>query len=82
MENRISTYLFRMKGGAKYPHLFDGDILVVDRSKTPIRGDLVVVERDGAFVVDEFSNSLGEVLIFGVVKFSIREFDGKNRRTR
>jgi DNA polymerase V len=46
--NRPATFLFKVAGDCmKDAGIFDGDLLVVDRSITPKHGDVVVVFVDG-----------------------------------
>jgi DNA polymerase V len=46
--NRPATFLFKVAGDCmKDAGIFDGDLLVVDRSITPKHGDIVVVFVDG-----------------------------------
>ena len=46
--NRPSTFLVRVSGDSMIlARLFDGDIAVVDRSLSPVDGDVVVVDIDG-----------------------------------
>lgn len=46
--NRPSTFLVRVSGDSMVlARIFDGDLAVVDRSLTPVDGDVVVVDIDG-----------------------------------
>lgn len=47
-----ATYFLRASGESmKDLGLYDGDILVVDRSETAVDGDVVIAEVDGGFTV-------------------------------
>lgn len=47
-----ATYFLRASGSSMQDiGLYDGDLLVVDRSLTPGHGDIVVAETDGEFTV-------------------------------
>nr|WP_233584985.1 translesion error-prone DNA polymerase V autoproteolytic subunit [Aquabacterium soli] len=47
-----ATYLLRVKGDSmKDAHIFDGDVLVVDRAVKPVHGHIVVAVVDGEFTV-------------------------------
>ncbi len=48
IRNRAATYLYRTQGWSMIlAGICDGDILIVDRSVTPIEGDVVVATWDG-----------------------------------
>ena len=55
--------------------IFDGDLLVVDRSVTPRSGHIVVAVADGEFVLREMRElrrrEHGEVTVWGVVRWAI-----------
>ena len=71
-----ATFFFRAAGptlaGAG---IFDGDLLVVDRSVTPRSGHIVVAVADGEFVLREVRDlrrrEHGEVTVWGVVRWAI-----------
>ena len=49
VRNPAATFFYRVRGDDLLPvHIRDGSVIVVDRSVTPARGRLVLVERDGA----------------------------------
>lgn len=46
--NRPATFLVRVAGDSMIGKgLFDGDLAIVDRSLSPLKGDIVVVDVDG-----------------------------------
>jgi DNA polymerase V len=48
ISNRPATFLVRVSGNSMTgARMFDGDIAVVDRSLSPLPGDIVVVDVDG-----------------------------------
>jgi DNA polymerase V len=48
ISNRPATFLVRVEGNSMTgARMFDGDIAVVDRSLSPLPGDIVVVDVDG-----------------------------------
>ena len=56
-----ATFFFRARGGELHREgIRDGSILVVDRSLTPLPGQLVVADRDGQRVVCRFGEGRGE----------------------
>ena len=57
IENEQATFIVRMRGDAmRDAGIHDGDLLVVDRSREPRRGDAVLAVEDGEFVVRRFSS--------------------------
>lgn len=47
IKNRAATFIVRVQGSSMVEaQLFDGDLAIVDRSVTPARGDIVVVDID------------------------------------
>ncbi|MHB8811450.1 MAG: LexA family protein, partial [Desulfobulbaceae bacterium] len=55
--------------------IFDGDLLVVDRSITPGPGHVVVAVADGEFVIRKSrelaTGDFSEVTVWGVVRWAI-----------
>lgn len=52
VQNDISTFFVRVRGDSMIEaQIFDGDVLVVDRSITPQVGHIVLAELDGEFTV-------------------------------
>lgn len=52
VENPISTYFVRVRGDSMIDAgIFEGDVLVVDRSLEPSIGNIILAEVDGAFTV-------------------------------
>lgn len=52
IENRAATFLMRVEGESmRDAGILDGDLLVVDRSRTPVTGSVVVVAVDGEYTV-------------------------------
>jgi DNA polymerase V len=71
-----ATFFFRATGPALAgAGIFDGDLLVVDRSVTPCSGHIVVAVADGEFVLRELRTlareTRGEVTVWGVVRWAI-----------
>ena len=51
IHNEIATYIFRVKGNAMTDAgIFDGDVLVVDRSIEPKHNDIVLVTLNNEFI--------------------------------
>lgn len=76
IEHPEATFFFRAAGGAmEESGIFDGDLLVVDRSITPGPAHVVVAVADGEFVIRRAGALLrgdyGEVTIWGVVRWTI-----------
>jgi DNA polymerase V len=52
IHNEIATYIFRVQGNAMIDAgIFDGDILVVDRSLEPKNNDVVLATLNNDFIV-------------------------------
>jgi len=52
IENREATFLVRAGSDSMHDAgILEGDLLIVDRSKTPRRQDMVIVVIDGAFAI-------------------------------
>lgn len=61
-----ATFFYRVRGDLLHEHIRDGSILVVDRSVTPSRGRLVLIEDNGSFAVVRFSDT-APLCVCGVV---------------
>jgi DNA polymerase V len=54
IQNAPATFFVRARGDSmngEHPTIQDGDLLIVDKSKTPKTGDVVIACLDGAFTV-------------------------------
>ena len=52
IRNEIATYIFRVKGNAMIDAgIFDGDVLIVDRSIEAKHNDIVLATLDNEFIV-------------------------------
>jgi DNA polymerase V len=52
VENKTTTYFIKVKGDSmEGAHIFNGDILVVDRSKTPSSRKIILASVEGKFLV-------------------------------
>jgi DNA polymerase V len=52
IRNEIATYIFRFKGNAMIDAgMFDGDVLVVDRSIEPKHNNIVLAKLNNEFIV-------------------------------
>jgi DNA polymerase V len=71
-----STYFFRIRGHYWHDHgIYDGDIAVVDRARTPTPGKIVIAITDtGELVLDEWGKTRLEQL-WGVVTATIHQYD-------
>ena len=66
-----ATFFLRIEGDAmKHEHICSGDILVVDRSLSPLLGKMVVAVIDGEFVVKKIDTA-SDFYIWGVVSYVI-----------
>ena len=64
IRNKSATYLFRMKGDAmKEAGIFDGDILVVDRSLKLAEGKIIVAILNGELLVRRFHRNFSSAFL-------------------
>ena len=62
IHNEIATYIFRVKGNAMInAGIFDGDVLVVDRSIEPKHNDIVLVTLNNEFTVKRLYKPAGVI---------------------
>ena len=62
IRNEIATYIFRVKGNAiTEAGIFDGDVLVVDRSIEPKHNDIVLATVNDEFIVKRLYQQAGLV---------------------
>lgn len=64
IQNRDSTFFVRAKGNSMMgAGIFDGDLLVVDKSLTPSSGDIVIAVVDAELTVKRFIKRDGMVIL-------------------
>lgn len=64
VRNKPATFFFRMKGDAmKDAGIFDGDILVVDRSVKPVNGKVIVAILNGELLVRRFHTNFSSAFL-------------------
>jgi DNA polymerase V len=52
VQHKDTTFFVRAKGNSMIgAGIFDGDLLVVDKSRTPVSGDIVIAQVDGDLTV-------------------------------
>ena len=62
IRNEIATYIFRVQGNAMIDAgIFDGDVLIVDRSIEPKHNDIVLVTLHNEFIVKRLFKRAGVV---------------------
>ncbi len=62
VKNPEATFLVRVKGESMIDaNMYDGDVLVVDRSALVSNGKIIVAVVDGAFTVKRFSQENGKI---------------------
>jgi DNA polymerase V len=74
--NRDATFFIRVKGSElEYFHIFNNDVLIVDRSLAPQNNRLAVVVQDGTFFIREIQlQSLdSEYVLWGVITYIIHK---------
>ena len=64
ISNKDATFFVRAKGNSMVgAGIFDGDLLVVDKSLTPSSGDIVIAIVDGDLTVKRLINRDGKVIL-------------------
>jgi DNA polymerase V len=64
VKNRSATYCLKVSGRSMEGlGITPGDILVVDRSLHPVKGDLIVASLDGSFTVKTLVRERGRVIL-------------------
>ena len=62
IRNEIATYIFRVKGNAMFDAgIFNGDVLVVDRSIEPKHNDIVLATLNNEFLVKRLCKPAGVI---------------------
>ncbi len=64
IKNKPATYFFRMKGDAmKEAGIFDGDVLIVDRSVKLVNGKIIVAVLNGELLVRRFHKNFSSAFL-------------------
>ncbi len=64
IKNKPATYFFRMKGDAmKDAGVFDGDVLIVDRSLKLANGKIIVAVLNGELIVRRFHKNFSSAFL-------------------
>ena len=64
VHNKPATYFFRMKGDAmQEAGIFDGDILIVDRSLKLVNGKIIVAILNGELLVRRFHKNFSSAFL-------------------
>lgn len=74
--NRDATFFIRVKGNElEYFHIFNDDVLIVDRSLPPQNNRLAVVVQDGTFFVRQIQmkDIDTEYVLWGVITYIIHK---------
>lgn len=69
VEDIFTTFYFRYSGPSVL-NIIEGDVLVIDKSKPVIKGDLVVLTSGGSFTVKEYT---GEGEVWGKVTWVLHK---------
>ena len=71
----LATYFMKVEGTAlEAAGIAEGDFLIVDRSRTPKEGDIIVLRESDGFSLQILRAANGPVSVFGVVSASIRRY--------
>lgn len=64
IRNKPATFFFRMKGDAmKDAGIFDGDVMIVDRSVKPVSGKIIVAILNGELLVRRFHKNFSSAFL-------------------
>lgn len=64
IKNKEATYMLRVKGDSMIEAgIMEGDMVLVDRSRTPQNGDVVLASLDGAWTMKYLSKKNGRVAL-------------------
>lgn len=70
-----STFFMRIDGNDWEDRaIFDGDIVVIDRSLTPRQKDLVVATKDDEFIITPFTKLPADSQLWGTVTAVIHQY--------
>lgn len=75
VSNQEATFFVRVDGNAYCDlSIYHQDVLVIDRSLHPKRGDLLLVVSEGSFTVVKFDKKLNEAaIVWGVITYVIHK---------
>lgn len=60
---KVNRYVIRVRGDSLEPRIQDGDLILVDHSKEPHPGSIVIALVNGAAVVKKFLRQIGSVIL-------------------
>lgn len=64
IEDGPSTFMVRVEGDSMTgAHIFEGDVLIVDKGRTPVHGDIVVAAVGGDFTVKRLEKIGGRFIL-------------------
>ena len=64
IENRSATYLLTVKGDSMIDAgIHDGDLVIVERSRPPKPGNIVIAEIDGGWTIKYYRKNAGRVFL-------------------
>lgn len=74
VRNPAATFFYRVRGDAfEGEHICHGAVLVIDRSRRPRRGELILVELHGVFSVARFEPG-HPIQLCGVIAATVMRF--------
>jgi DNA polymerase V len=63
IQHPFNTFFVRAKGDSMHAKIFDGDLLIVDKSLTPKHGSVVVAFINGEFMVKRLYKYKGKIFL-------------------
>lgn len=85
IKRKTSTFIMKIEGDSlRSLNIYSGDFLIIDRSKDPVNGSLIVAVLDSEFVVIRFSKREHKIsqdtnfLVWGVITFIIHHAEKNN----
>lgn len=76
IENREATFLLKVKGNSmKEDGILTGDLIIVERGRTPKVNDIVIIEEDGEYKMRYFpKKSKTQINVIAVVRAVVRRY--------
>ncbi|MHB0978016.1 MAG: LexA family protein [Minisyncoccota bacterium] len=76
IDNKEATFLLEVKGNSmKDDGIIAGDLIIVERGKTPRVNDIVIIEENGEYKMKHFpKSSKKEIHVVAVVTAVVRKY--------
>lgn len=75
VENKEATFMLRVSSDSmEGAGILRGDLVIVDKSRSPRRGDIVIAAEDGEFRIAHFDRLKDEAKVEAVVTAIVRKY--------